>query len=126
MTPINPATTNVIHETVSANGSQLTQGAGDAAGASLLPDPASTAVISVDAGQIMATLMIESAFARRTTAREAKLAAESAMVDAQKAQLHQMREAADQRYEAAQVDAWVQIGSGGLTLQLSPPGSYTS
>jgi hypothetical protein len=110
------AAARVVQETVGSGGGQVPAGAREVTGAPLLPDPASTAAINMDAGQAMAMLMIDSAFARRTTAREAKTKAESASADAQSQQLHRMREAAEHRYDAAQMDAWVQIGSGAVTL----------
>lgn len=82
-------------------------------GDSLLPDPT---VNIGDIGEAIARLMIDSAFAQRKTAREAKAKAESAMEVAQKHELEHMHAAADEKYAAAQIDAWVQIGTGVVTL----------
>lgn len=84
----------------------------DAAPLSLLPAPTG----SVDAGRILAELMIESGFARRKSARDARSNAERAMESAQKNELRDMKEKAEKTYEAAQIDAWVKIGTGAVTL----------
>ncbi|HSO36604.1 MAG TPA: hypothetical protein VLT33_28960 [Labilithrix sp.] len=103
-----------------ADGPPATSGAGDAP---LLPEPSSA---NVDVGQAIATLMIDSAFAQRKTAREAKQKAESAMIGLQKEEIAQMQKAADEKYTAAKIDAWVQIGTGvvsgvGIGLSLAGP-----
>jgi hypothetical protein len=84
----------------------------------LLPAPTvgGSRASSTDVGAAMATMMIDSAFAQRKTAREAKARAESMMVAAQQQQIEQMRQAADDKYDAAKTDAWIQIGTGAVTL----------
>jgi hypothetical protein len=112
MDPVNAARPSTYANTIDATapgGQQITS-----AGGALLPEPSGGG--HGDVGQAMAMMMIDAAFAQRKTAREAKATAQNAMADAQKHQLEEMRAAADERYSAAKVDAWVQIGSGGLTL----------
>ncbi len=79
-------------------------------GAPILPPPA-----SADVGEAIATLVIESALANRKTARDTKHAAASALEHAEDAEIANMRQAADSRYNAAKADAFAQMASGGLT-----------
>jgi len=105
------------------DGPPATVSAGDAP---LLPVPTNA---NVDVGQAIATLMIDSAFAQRKTAREAKQKGESAMIAMQKDEIAQMQKAADEKYTAAKVDAWVQVGTGvvsGIGVGLSLGGAKDS
>jgi hypothetical protein len=67
-----------------------------------------------DVGLMIATMIIETAFANRMRAREDRHQATNAMVAAHKDQIAHMREAAEQRYTAAQAEAWGKIADGGL------------
>lgn len=77
--------------------------------ASLMTEPAAGA----DVGMIIAKMIIENAFTNRMQARQDRQRATNAMVDAQKNQIGHMREAAEKRFEAAQVEAWGKIVDGG-------------
>lgn len=101
----NPAHVDASSET-SREPSDLPAGHG-----SLLPEP-EAALANV--GQLVAELAIESAFARRKGTRDARSIAERAMEGAQRAELAALQRAADERYAAAKVEAWTQIGAGGL------------
>jgi hypothetical protein len=114
MTPIHSTLPNprVVGADASSSADPQTASA-DVAGAPLLPEPAIT---PLDIGQAIAELVIDSAFAQRKNAREAKQKAEGAMEAAQKQELAEMRAAADEKYTAAQIEAWTQIATGAVTV----------
>lgn len=85
---------------------------GPAAG-SVLPMPMHDLA---DVGQVIAQLEAELGFERRRTARATRNAAEAAMESAQKRELAEMRKAADERYAAAQVEAWGKIFTGAAAV----------
>jgi hypothetical protein len=76
--------------------------------ATLMSDPA----LAGDVGTIIAKLVIENAFTSRMQARQCRQHATEAMVAAQEQQIAHMREAADARYDAAQMEAYGKIGEG--------------
>lgn len=76
--------------------------------ATLMPDPEPGA----DVGLIIAKLIIENAFTSRMQARTDRKRATEAMVAAHKRQISHMRDAAEERYTAAKLEAWGKIGEG--------------
>lgn len=90
---------------------------------SLMPEPKGG-----DIGMIVAQLAIENAFEQRKQARNDRQHATTAMIAAQKSQITHMREAADQRYEAAKLEAWGKIADGalGITGGLVTAGTFQS
>lgn len=76
----------------------------------LVPEPKPTG----DVGLMIATMVIEDAFARRQESRADRKTAMDRMIAAQDDQIAQMRSAADQRYAAAQMEAWGKVAEGGL------------
>lgn len=76
--------------------------------ASLMSEP----VAGGDVGMIIAKMIIENAFTNRMQARQDRQRATNAMVEAQKSQISQMREAAENRYEAAKLEAYGKIAEG--------------
>lgn len=93
------------------------------AASTLMPEPTGG-----DIGMIIAKLTIENAFEQRKQARSDRQHATTAMVAAQKDQIAHMREAADQRYEAAKLEAWGKIADGalGITGGLITAGTFQS
>jgi len=112
-----PVHSTAANSRVAATNADLTAGtpaaSADVASVPLLPEP--TPQLG-DVGAVIATLLIDSAFAQRKTAREAKVKAESAMEGAQKQELAEMRAAAEEKHTAAQIEAWTQIGTGCVTI----------
>lgn len=78
-----------------------------AAVGTLMPEPA-----GVDIGLAIATMVIENAFTSRSAARRDRRDANSAMIAAQKDQINQLKQEADERYAAAKLEAWGKIGEG--------------
>jgi hypothetical protein len=87
--------------------------ASEPAAGSLLPLPTHDLT---DVGQVIARLQTELGFERRKSARATRDAAQAAMESAQKRELAEMRKAADERYAAAQVEAWGKILTGGAAI----------
>ncbi len=82
-------------------------------GIDVLPAPSDA---GFDTAETIATLIIESNFSRRKAAREDRGETMVEMATAQKEELEHMREAADAKYTSAVTQAWVQIGTGAVTL----------
>ncbi len=80
----------------------------------LLPPAETTA--TGDVGLAIATLVINAAFEQKKGARTAKGRAEESRAQAEKQEIVKMHEEADEKFAAAQVDAWMQIGTGAFSL----------
>jgi hypothetical protein len=74
--------------------------------AELLPEP------SVNVELAIARMFIENAYTQRKAAHEDKRAAEGSMIAAQKDQIAKMRAAAEERFEAARLEAFGKIAEG--------------
>jgi acyl-homoserine lactone acylase PvdQ len=88
------------------------------ASASAVPDlvPAAQTSPNVDAGEAIAMMLIDNAFARRKTARDGRTSAQSSMAAAQKEELVQMKKEADDKYSAALIGGLTKIGLGAVSL----------
>jgi hypothetical protein len=77
-----------------------------------LTPAADSASVNIDPGQAIAAMLIDSAFARRKTAREARDGARASRTEAQKQELNAMAVEADKKHSAELVAGWTKIGVG--------------